>query len=331
MAITGINVKLAALLPMLAARRRILRVFHAVKKYPEMRELFKVTIKSFATGKITKLSELNNVKEAKNILAKLPPAAKKAYEKNLVPIGFPKIITRKDISRHGRLFADPNILSGQEEKVLEILEDHIDFLKDESFFEKAHKEAKKFNIIDRSERARLFYHNYALNYSTGFNYTNMLKEGGTAKGVPKLGKMMFFRYRPTIITSRYDLYPLIFVLSKQPNYFEGINFHYMSPKERAVLLGNMFTYLSNQTFDITTRLIFKQFLNAIKSNKKFKLAKESIRRYNFDKVDSRIIEVHPLDWELAIMVETEKFFNDQGIKMPNKIVWKDTRINARSN
>ena len=120
-------------------------------------------------------------------------------------------------------------------------------------------------------------------------------------------------------------------MSRQHNYFEGINFHYIAPKERAVLLGNLFTFLSNQTFDVTTKLIFKQFLNAIKSNKKFKLAKESIRRYNFNKVDSRIIEVHPLDWELAIMVETEKFFNDQGIRMSSRVVWKDTRLNALSN
>ena len=110
----------------------------------------------------------------------------KAYDKNLVSIGFPEIITSRDIVRSGRLFTEPTLLSGKEDKILELLEDHIDYLKDESFFEKAHKEAKKFNIIDRSERARLFYHNYALNYSTGFNYTNMLKEGGVAKGVPKL-------------------------------------------------------------------------------------------------------------------------------------------------
>ena len=159
----------------------------------------------------------------------------------------------------------------------------------------------------------------------------MLKEGGRTRGIPKLGKMMFFRYRPITITSRYDLYPLIFVLNRETDYFEGINFHYVSPKERAVLLGNMFTFLSNQKFDITTKLIFKQFLKALKSNKKFKLGKESIRRYNFDKVDSKIIEVHPLDWELAIMVETEKFFNEQGIKMASRTVWKDTRLNARSN
>ena len=112
MAIIGINVKLGT---------RILRVFSVVKKFPEMRELFKVTIKSFATGKITKLSELNNIKEAKNILDKLPPAAKKAYDKNLVPIGFPKIITPTDIARSGRLFTEEIFLTGQEEKVIEIL------------------------------------------------------------------------------------------------------------------------------------------------------------------------------------------------------------------
>jgi len=117
MAITGVNVKLGT---------KILRVFSAVKKFPDMRELFKVTIKSFATGKITKLSELNNVEEAKNILSKLSPAARNAYDKQLVPIGFPEIITSKDVIKTG-IHTEPIILSGQEEKVREILEDHIDY------------------------------------------------------------------------------------------------------------------------------------------------------------------------------------------------------------
>ena len=59
---------------------------------------------------------------------------------------------------------------------METLDEHIDYLQDESFFQKAHKDAKTLNIIDRSESARQFYHDYAINYGTGFTYTNMLKE-----------------------------------------------------------------------------------------------------------------------------------------------------------
>jgi hypothetical protein len=159
----------------------------------------------------------------------------------------------------------------------------------------------------------------------------MLKEGGRKVSRPMRGKMMFFRYRPDEIESTYDLYPLIFVLNRKKDYFDGINFHYIVPKMRAVLLGDMFSYLSNLNFDISTHLNFKQFLNVVDTNKKFKYAKQALRRYNYKNIKSKIIDVHPLDWELAIMVETEKFFTEQGSRTTSRKIWKDTRIKALSN
>ena len=139
------------------------------------------------------------------------------------------------------------------------------------------------------------------------------------------GKMMFFKYRPDIVESTYDLYPLIFVLNKKPNYFTGINFHYIVPKMRAQLLGDMFSYLSNLNFDLSTELSFRSFTNAIGNNKKFKFGKAAVRRYNYSNIQSKIINVHPLDWELAIMVETSKFFNEKDSRTTSQRIWKETR------
>ena len=64
-----------------------------------------------------------------------------------------------------------------------------------------------------------------------------------------LGRMYYFRYEPEIPDDIYDNYPLIFMLYEDPDNFSGINFHYLTPKQRAVLLGKMFVYLNNENYD----------------------------------------------------------------------------------
>jgi len=333
---------MATEISILKNKGKILSVLAAAKKFPNIRKLFSITIRLYSIGRIKKLSSITKVPETKIILSKLNRQESNFYNKTLVPLGFPKNVvvplTGREIRATGiRVAADADSLKSSlerfdiEERIIEVLQEHIDYLHEESFFQKAHKAAKTLNIIDRSEEARMFYHNYAINYGTGFTYTNMLREGGKRKSIPLRGKMMFFRYRPDEVTSTYDLYPLIFVLDRKKDYFTGINFHYIIPKMRAVLLGDMFSYLSDLNFDISTQLNFRQFLNVVDTNKKFKFAKQAIRRYNYKNILSKIINVHPLDWELAIMVETEKFFTERNTKITSRKIWKDTRVKALSN
>ena len=312
---------------------KILSVLAAVTKHSKVRQLFGRTIGLFSAGKIKKLSDVSKNKELSTLISTFSIAELNVYHKHLVPLGFPVIKKARDVREIG---AETVVkLEGRgvfkADEVMEVLQDHIDYLQEDSFFQKAHKDAKTLNIIDRSESARQFYHDYAINYGTGFTYTNMLKEGGRRRGTVRRGKMMFFRYRPDEITSIYDLYPLIFVLDRKKDYFDGINFHYLMPKLRAVALGEMFTFLSDLNFDITTRLNFRQFVNIVDRNKKFKFAKQALRRYNYKNIISKRIEVHPLDWELAIMVDTEKFYNEQRAKTPSVQVWKETRLKALTN
>ena len=315
---------------------KILAVLVLVKRYANVRQLFSTAIRLYSNGRIKKLSDLSTRKEITDLIDKFSKPEMVAYTKHLVPLGFP-VVRRVD-----RAFARDTAETGGEaihatqdefaqRQVIDTLQEHIDYLQEESFFQKAHKDAKALNIIDRSESARQFYHDYAANYGTGFTYTNMLKEGGRRRGTIRRGKMMFFRYRPDEITSMYDLYPLIFVLDRKRDYFDGINFHYLMPKLRAVLLGDMFTYLSDLNFDISTQLNFRQFVNIVDKNKKFKFAKQALRRYNYKNIISKRIEVHPMDWELAIMLNTEKFYNEQSAKTPSVRVWKETRLKALTN
>ena len=310
---------------------KILSALAAVK-LPKVRKLLGLVFGLSTAGKLKSLDDISGNKEIMSLISTFNVQEMTIYKKHLVPLGFP-IFRKGDIKEIGAetFVKVEDVGISDQKEVMETLEEHIDYLQEESFFQKAHKDAKDLNIIDRSESARQFYHDYAINYGTGFTYTNMLKEGGRRRGTVRRGKMMFFRYRPDEITSMYDLYPLIFVLDRKKDYFDGINFHYLMPKLRAVALGDMFTYLSDLNFDISTRLNFRQFVNIVDKNKKFKFAKQALRRYNYKNIISKIIEVHPLDWELAIMLNTEKFYDEQRAKTPSVRIWKDTRLKALTN
>ena len=321
------------LILLLGSRAKVLKAFaQAAKASKNVRQVLVLTAKLMMAKKVTSFAELAGQKEIRSLVAAFTTAEMEAYTKNLVPLGFPTIaVLRKVPGKKIKEEALDVVTDATEVQKSEVLQDHIEHLRAESFFQKAHREAKKQNIIGRSPDAREWYHDYALEYGTSYSYTTMLKEGGMRASKPMRGKMMFFRYRPEQLTSEYDLYPLIFVLDRKPNYFTGINFHYLVPKMRAELLGDMFSYLSNLSFDISTELNFKSFTNAIASNKKFKFGKAALRRYTYSNVQSKMIEVHPLDWELAIMVETSKFFNEKGSRATKQSIWKETRINAVTN
>ena len=299
----------------------------AVAKTKNTRAFFSQTVVLIRTGRIKNLADISGEATIQRIIVKFNRSEQNLYNRHLVPLGFPslEVIQKMTIKAGIKAAADVT-----EHYLVDTLQEHIDYLKEESFFQKAHREAKKQDIIGRSPEARAWYHDYAANYGTSFSYTNMLKEGGRRASKPMRGNMIFFSYRPDDVTTTYDLYPLIFVLNKSTDYFDGINFHYLTPKMRALTLGNMFTYLSNLDFDLSTQLNFKSFTNAVGNNKKFKFAKASLRRYNYSNIQSKIINVHPLDWELAIMTGTEKFFNDKGSRATSQKVWKETRVNTLS-
>ena len=83
-------------------------------------------------------------------------------------------------------------------------------------------------------------------YGMNFDFRDMLREGGIKRSNFLLGRMYFYQYVPEIPDNTFDMYPLIFILNKTETWFEGINFHFMNPKQRAVLLEHMLDYLNKQ-------------------------------------------------------------------------------------
>ena len=323
------------------------------QKFPGIRLFFLRATKVLARGKIKSLADIGKSIDVETAVKKFSKSEANMYTKTLVKIGFPRLAmergkvmgflsetakgVKQTISKVGQAPVARKITN---QKIADALEQHIDFLTKESFFQKAHRAAKQENLITRDERAREFYHDYAAEQGVNYRSLQMLRTGGRRAGKIKLGRMYFFNYTAEGTASGsgvnikkgnvYDAYPLIFLLSITPDSLEGINFHYMVPKQRIVLLGRMFEYLNSEDFDDRTKLFSVKFRRTIKNNKLFKYARACYREYKPGRIDSKIIQVHPMDWELAITVPTERFVTMNGGRVASKKIWTQTNKLART-
>tara|TARA_B100001750_G_scaffold84549_1_gene66798 strand:+ start:598 stop:1617 length:1020 start_codon:yes stop_codon:yes gene_type:complete len=323
------------------ADKRILAALSVAQKLPGLRTLFKLLFNLLIKGRIRSIDDLGTNKEFLSNVKQLKPAESKLYTKVLVPIGFPglQVVKGKVVrvsGRRARLALTDTVSGIGQGRVEKNLEQHIEFLQEESFFQKAHKQAKLLKLTDRSNpMTREFYHDYALSFGVNFRSMNMMREGGKKISNMLLGRMYFFRYEPDVeITNQtrneiYDNYPLIFLLYEDADNFSGINFHYMSPKQRKILLGNMFLYLNNEKYDRSTKILAQAFRNRVMSERKLRYAKLAYRSYRPDNIRSKIVQVHPLDWELAIGVNTERFKKVVGSRLESKRIWVETNKKAQ--
>ena len=71
-----------------------------------------------------------------------------------------------------------------------------------------------------------------------------------------LGKMYFYSYNPKWKDKLpyYDTFPLVFPIEKYGDGFLGLNFHYLPPKHRAILMDQLKAFANNNKYDETTRL-----------------------------------------------------------------------------
>ena len=322
------------------------------QKFKGLRFFFLRVTRVLMSGKIKKISDIGKSTEIENAVKKFNKVEAGAYTKTLTKVGFPRLAVsggrvmgflsdtaqaaKQAVSKIGQMPVHRKITS---RKIATALEQHIDYLQDESFFQKAHKAAKRENLITRNKQTREFYHDYAAEHGVNYRSMQMLRTGGRKAGDVKLGRMYFFRYEAEGTASGrgvnievgnvYDKFPLIFLLSEIPGQLEGINFHYMVPKERIKLLGRMFEYLNSEDFDNRTKLFSTKFKRTIKENALFRYARVCYRVYKPGRIASKILQVHPMDWELAITVPTERFVTPKGGRVASKKIWAQTNRLAR--
>ena len=131
-----------------------------------------------------------------------------------------------------------------------------------------------------------------------------------------LGKMYFYSYDPKWKNELpwYDTFPLVFPIERYPDGFLGLNFHYLAPKHRAVLMDQLKMFANNKKYDETTKL--KLTYDMLKGFTKIKRARPTVHRYLSSKVKSKFVLVNADEWEVALFLPVERFK-----KASKKKVW----------
>jgi len=124
----------------------------------------------------------------------------------------------------------------------------------------------------------------------------------------QLGHLFCYYYYPLHHKTLpyYDMFPMIMLLKAEKETFLGINFHYLRPKWRAILLDRV-------TAKIGRGLPRWSKLRQIKQ------IAPTIKRYRYDHIMKRIIAIKEDEREIAIFLPTERFK-----KAGKTQVWSDS-------
>jgi hypothetical protein len=122
-----------------------------------------------------------------------------------------------------------------------------------------------------------------------------------------IGKMYFYFYNPKFKDSLpyYDRFPLVIPIERYSDGFLGLNLHYIHPKQRIILLDKLSEVASNDAYNEKTKLLISyQYLAA--ASKAFE-ANPCIKRYLFNHIESRFLEIPANEWDIAVMLPVESF------------------------
>jgi len=130
-----------------------------------------------------------------------------------------------------------------------------------------------------------------------------------------IGKMYFYSYDPKLkqILPYYDRFPLIIPIEKYDDGFLGLNLHYLSTKQRLILLDKLYATLNNKKYDDTTKL--KINYNILSHARRYKEFEPCVKRYLYSHLRSRIMEIPADDWEIGLFLPTEQFVKATATKV----------------
>ena len=103
----------------------------------------------------------------------------------------------------------------------------------------------------------------------------------------------------------WDRFPLVFPIELYNDGFLGINLHYLPPLMRARLMNALYLTINNKNYDDTTKL--KINYSILRGASRFKYFEPCIKKYLFSQVRSRYFYVTPNEWDMALMLPTERF------------------------
>lgn len=143
--------------------------------------------------------------------------------------------------------------------------------------------------------------------SRRYDRATLLKDRDRITPKKFIGRMYFFAYDAKLKETLpiWDVFPLVIPVDFDGQGFLGMNLHYLPPNQRILLLHRLKALLNNDKYDDTTRFrITYELLTALP---KFDVYKKTLHRYLYSHIESKIVMIHPDEWETAVYLPLEKF------------------------
>lgn len=181
----------------------------------------------------------------------------------------------------------------------------------------------------RRQAARQWFRQAAANV-TQVDAARFMNRASQERRIPmiskqNIGQMVMFWYdaKTKDKLPYWDRLPLIFPIELYDDGFLGLNLHYLSPTMRATLMDALYKLQNNKRYDNTTRLLMSYQL--LKSASKYRFFKPCVKRYLSNHVQSRFIRIEPTEWDMALMLPTERF-----VKKRKTTVWEQSRTQLKN-
>lgn len=155
---------------------------------------------------------------------------------------------------------------------------------------------------------------------TRINRQQLLNSSDRSENRPIVGHMYCYAYDPKWKAKLpyYDEFPLIFVVEPAPSGFIGINLHYVSPRNRLLLMDSLTKISTDNRYDSKTKLALSY--NILKGLSKYNMMKPCLKRYLYSQVKSNFVKINANEWDIAIFLPVQKFK-----KAAASTVWSDSQ------
>lgn len=137
---------------------------------------------------------------------------------------------------------------------------------------------------------------------------------------PRIGWLFNYHYQPKYADTLpyYDIFPLTLILEVRGMSFLGLNFHYLSPFDRASFFDLLYRY---KTIDEELQtLTINMSYSILKSQSNLSYYKPCIKKYLFSHVQGAFNSIPPTEWDIAMFLPTESFR-----KQSKEYVWDESK------
>lgn len=188
----------------------------------------------------------------------------------------------------------------------------------QSYITKFQKAQASNSALVRYTKSSLDWFRMRVSKDTKYNRQRLIKNYGDYKrrtgkeNKTLVGRLYYFEYKAEQagdkVNNVYDQYPMIFIFNTSiseegKKLIHGLNMHYLHPKERAIVYLKLLHVRNKKGW--TNAMKLKISWQIIKTLVAHTLYEKAVHTYRVDRIQSKLIEIHPAHWEIAVFLRLE--------------------------